>query len=113
LPSGEDFDFAWRAQLVGEHVGFSPSAIVHWRLQHGRTYWNRAVLYGYADVLLYQRFKDRGLRRRLGRGILRLLIATVGFPLLALRSHRYAWLQLAGVEAGRLRGSWTMNTIFL
>lgn len=113
LRTGADFDFAWRVQLAGRTVGYASDALVHWRLRKGWAFFLRSVEYGAAHVLLYRRFRDLGLRRQTLRGGVRLVCVVVGIPLLAIPFYRYAWITLAGVEFGRIKGSFIARTVYL
>jgi glycosyltransferase involved in cell wall biosynthesis len=109
----EDLDFAFRVQLAGGTVGFSLDAVVHRRLRRGWAYFYRQFEYGVWQVELYRRFRDRGLRRGLRQGVGRLARALVRAPLAFSPKYRYWWLQLAGQELGRLKGSLRAKTLFL
>jgi len=110
---GQDFDFAWRIQLTGATVGFAPEAVVHWRLAQGWSYLSRSFHYGAYDVELYRRFRDRGLRRRPLVGVFRLAGMLLGVPIVLVPRYRYAWMHLAGVELGRVKGSVVARTLYL
>jgi glycosyltransferase involved in cell wall biosynthesis len=111
--TGGDFDFSWRVQLAGGTVGFDLAAVVHWRLRSGWAYFRRSFEYGTAQVELYRRFRDQGLRRRLLRGAVRLAGIVLGAPLLFVPNYRYGWLTLAGEELGRVKGSLRARTLYL
>jgi glycosyltransferase involved in cell wall biosynthesis len=113
LSTGEDFDFAWRAQLSGATVGFSEDATVHRRLRRGWPSFRTSIAYGASDVVLYRRFADRGLPRRLPLGLARVVGVVAATPLLAVRKYRYGWLHLAGVEIGRIAGSVRERVLYL
>ncbi|MGH9029577.1 MAG: glycosyltransferase [Acidimicrobiales bacterium] len=113
MSRGEDFDFAWRIQLAGGTVGFAADAVVHRRLRRGWPYFRSSVHYGVSDVELFLRFNEHGMRRRPVRGAARLGAAALGTPLILIPRYRYAWMGLAGVEAGRLKGSFSARTLFL
>jgi glycosyltransferase involved in cell wall biosynthesis len=113
IRNGEDFDFAFRVQLAGGHVGFSPQALVHYRLRRGWPYLRRHFEYGLAHVELYCRFRDLGLRRNAPKGLLRFAAALFASPLVLVPRYRYQWMGLAGVELGRMVGSMRARTLFL
>ena len=113
IAPGEDFDFAWRAQLAGATVGFSPEAVVHRRLRRGWPAFKTSVSYGMSDVQLYRRFADQGLPPRRLRGLARAFGAILAMPLCLTARYRYGWMHLAGVEIGRILGSIRERVLYL
>jgi len=111
---GSDFDFEWRAQLAGATLGFAPDAVVHWRSRDSPSAYFRAhVGYGEAGVRLFARFGSRGMPRRLGAGLIRLVLSALSCPLLLFKNQRYRWLAGAGSSAGRVLGSWRHRVLYL
>lgn len=117
LRSGEDVDFAWRAQLAGFQLAPAPHAVVFYRVDTAP----RAVLRKWMhdasyQPALYARFRQHGMeRQRIGRVLAR-------YVTLVLTSYRYfsdddasrtAWCRELGRRVGRLRGSIRTRTRYL
>jgi glycosyltransferase involved in cell wall biosynthesis len=109
----EDLDFAFRVQLAGGTVGFCLDAVVHRRLRRGWAYFRRQFEYGIGHVEIYCRFRNRGLHRGLRLGAMRLAKALLAAPFAVVPQYRYQWIQLAGQELGRIKGSLAARTVFL
>jgi GT2 family glycosyltransferase len=113
--AGEDVDLSWRLQLAGYGLHFESAALVRYR--HRRQLgdiWRQNVSYGMADVLLYRRYRDHGLRPRTLRhtlGSYRGLVLRV--PDLSRRASRGVWLRDAGHRWGRACGSLQQRVAFL
>ena len=109
-----DFDFEWRAQLLGSTLGFAPGAIVHWRSRSSPfAYFKAHVGYGRCDAQLFSRFASHGMQRHLWAGLIRITLVLPSCPLLLLRSQRYRWLAGAGSAIGRVIGSWRNRVLYL
>lgn len=62
LPYLHDTDFCWRAQLAGYSIHFLPEAVVHMRFRPSlRTLYIQARNYAEYNVLLYKRYRHRGM----------------------------------------------------
>jgi len=58
----EDTDLTWRLQLAGFELAFEPGAVVHIRFrQTNRASFKQAFGYGKYNVLLYKRYRPRGM----------------------------------------------------
>ena len=114
LPALEDTDYCWRIQLAGQGFHFVPDAVVNIRHRHdSRSIFRQGVSYGRHNVLIYQRYKDRGMPR-LGwtPGLLRwgkLLLKTPA--MLLTREGRARWLWQLGWRLGRLAGCFAYRVI--
>jgi glycosyltransferase involved in cell wall biosynthesis len=117
LRSGEDVDFAWRAQLAGFALTAAPSAVVFYRVETAP----RAVLRKWKhdasyQPALYARFRADGMERQRVARVLARYVA------LAVTSYRYfsddtatrtAWCRELGRRVGRIRGSIRTRTLYL
>ncbi|MDO8392268.1 MAG: glycosyltransferase [Actinomycetota bacterium] len=111
---GDDTEFFWRAQLAGFDLLEVPNAIVHYRLrQTVAAHFRQFVHYGTAEVMLYQRFHQRGLHRRPVRALLRDLwwLATRA-PFATNKARRGAWARRFATQYGRLIGSVRLRTLW-
>jgi glycosyltransferase involved in cell wall biosynthesis len=114
LPALEDTDYCWRIQLAGHGFHFVPEAVVHIRHRHdSRSIYRQGVSYGKHNVLIYRRYRERGMPR-LGwiPGLLRwgkLLLKTPG--LLATREGRARWLWQLGWRIGRIEGCFEYGVV--
>jgi glycosyltransferase involved in cell wall biosynthesis len=113
LARGQDYDFAFRVQLAGGTVGFSPDAVVSVRLLKGWSYFRRAYRDGIADVILYARFRHHGMHRRFLRGVVRLAATAMSAPLALLPWYRHRWISASGEALGRLSGSLRRRVLYL
>lgn len=106
LPALEDTDYCWRLQLAGTPLVFAGDAVVHIRYRHhlGGLF-RQLVQYGVYNVLLYKRYRSRGMPR-LGPlpGLLRWGKLLLSLPRLARRTGRAAWISQLGWRLGRLIG---------
>lgn len=107
LPALEDTDYCWRIQLAGHSFHFVPEAVVNIRHRHdSRSIFRQGVSYGRHNVLIYKRYRGRGMAR-LGvwPGLLRwgkLILKTPG--MLLTREGRARWLWQMGWRIGRIEG---------
>lgn len=110
--NGNDKVFCWSAQLAGSDLGFSPQAVVHYRLRTtSRGVWHRQLAIGRAAPSLYARFAAAGMPPSPPRAALRdwlWLAATL--PRLGDAAHRHLWMRVAGRRVGRLEGSLRTRT---
>jgi glycosyltransferase involved in cell wall biosynthesis len=107
LPALEDTDYCWRIQLAGHSFEFVPDAVVNIRHRHdlGSIY-RQGVSYGKHNVLIYQRYRSRGMPR-LGwlPGLLRWAKLILKTPLMVLtREGRARWAWQLGWRVGRIEG---------
>jgi GT2 family glycosyltransferase len=64
LTSWEDFDFTWRADLLGVSMSMAPDALLHFRLpMEAGSSFRKARSYGRAHVQLFLRYQSLGQRR--------------------------------------------------
>lgn len=116
LLTTEDVDFCWRAQLDhGVAFAYVPEATVNYRLraEPGAAF-RQSLAWGEAQVGLYRRYRDRGLRApsqlraaaRWARSAQLLLSARNRLDLAVAARH-------AGSRVGRLRGSVRYRCLFL
>jgi glycosyltransferase involved in cell wall biosynthesis len=71
LSHGEDLDLSWRAQLAGIPLAFAGDAVLRYRPRPGvLALCAQERAWGRADVVLYERYRDAGLRRTLGEALL-------------------------------------------
>lgn len=110
---GQDNDFGWRVQLSGGTIGFSPEAIVHYRMRPGWSYFGRYVAYGIGQVQQYQRYRSQGMPRRPWVGAARLVASLACTPIALVPSQRYRWMTNAAISLGRLRGSIRYRVVYL
>ena len=113
--AGEDVDLSWRLQLAGHGLHFEPAALVRYRHRRDlHDIWRQNASYGMADVLLYRRFRDHGVRPRTLRqtlGSYRGLVLRV--PAVGRRASRGVWLRDVGHRWGRVCGSVQQRVAFL
>ena len=114
LPALEDTDYCWRIQLAGHGFHFAPDAVVNIRHRHDpRSIFRQGVSYGRHNVLIYSRYRPRGMPR-LGvlPGVLRwgkLLLKT---PVMLLtREGRSRWLWQMGWRLGRIQGCFVYGVV--
>ncbi len=115
LAALEDTDYCWRIQLGGTPLVSQPDAMVHVRLPRrlADTY-RQMRLYGQHNVLLYRRYRGRGMPRLgPGPGISRWIKLALTTPALATARGRAAWIAQLGWRMGRLRGCLRYRTIAL
>jgi glycosyltransferase involved in cell wall biosynthesis len=109
-----DAEFSWRLELRGGLVKAAPEALMHRRLQPTmRELMRQAYAYGKGGPLLYRKFRDHGMPRRLeearyswGWLILRWR------ALFHSRGQRGRWLRIASLRVGMLVGSLRYRTFF-
>lgn len=109
MPALEDTDYCWRIQLAGHAFHFAPEAVVYIRHRHDpRSIYRQGVSYGLHNVLIYQKYRSRGMPR-LGwtPGALRWAKLLLKTPLMLLtREGRSRWLWQLGWRVGRVKGCW-------
>ncbi|WP_244930157.1 glycosyltransferase [Nocardioides sp. W7] len=104
LRACEDTDLCWRAQELGNDIGFDPAAVVHYRLRTSyRATWRQSLTYGQYDVAFAL---QRGIRSSWSdltvnavRSLAFLVRATID------PSKRHAAVGKWGVLAGRTRAA--------
>ncbi|HZI64843.1 MAG TPA: glycosyltransferase [Thermoanaerobaculia bacterium] len=106
LEALEDTDYCWRIQLAGTALVSLPEAVVHVRLpaRLGATF-RQMLRYGEHNVLLYTRYRGRGMPRLgPGPGLLRWARLVLTMPSLLTARRRAAWISQLGWRLGRLKG---------
>ena len=107
-------DLAWRVQLeTGVELAFAPEAVLHYRYRHSlRGMFAQARGYGRAEVDMYSRYLDRGLKRIAVRRSLRRWARLIRrLPSLRHRPGQAWWITECGNMIGRLEGSVANRTI--
>ena len=106
LPALEDTDYCWRLQHAGAEMVFVPDAVVHIRYRASLVgVFRQGVSYGEHNVLIYKRYRDRGMPR-LGPlpGLARWAKLLLSVPSVVTRRGRGRWVWQAGWRLGRLKG---------
>jgi GT2 family glycosyltransferase len=114
LPALEDTDYCWRLQLAGFPLHFAPEAVVNIRHRGdlGSIY-RQGVSYGLHNVLIYERYRTKGMPR-LGwlPGIRKWISLLLRTPLLLLtREGRARWMWQLGWRVGRIRGCFRYRVV--
>jgi len=106
LPALEDTDYCWRIQLAGTALTPVPGALVHIRYRPDLSgLLAQTVRFGEYNVLLYRRYRGRGMPRLSPLlGLAKWVRLALSAPLLLSRRGRAAWLQQLAWRWGRLRG---------
>lgn len=103
----EDTDLTWRLQLAGHTLAFAPDAVVHIRFRPDLrgSFW-QSYGYGRYNVMLYKRYRARGMPRLRKRdGLVALLMLVLHLPRLFDAKRRAAYVRSVGFRLGRIRGS--------
>jgi glycosyltransferase involved in cell wall biosynthesis len=113
--AGEDIALSFRLQLGGYPLHFEPEAVVAYRhRQDLRSLWHQQVAYGFAEPVLYKRFRDAGVPRPRPLSFLKAYGKLVWrLPWLLQSSKRVAWILSAAKRWGRLRGSLHQRVLYL
>jgi GT2 family glycosyltransferase len=112
--SAQDIDLCWRAQLVGIHLAFAPTAVLRYRYREGLLeHFRQERRWGADDVRIYRRYRPVGLPKRSLRGAAndwRLLASRMATA----RSRReWAWCAGSlGRRLGRLETSVELRTLY-
>jgi glycosyltransferase involved in cell wall biosynthesis len=115
LDRSGDVDLSWRLQLAGYKLHFEPAAVVAKR-EKARIddLWRQEVAWGAADVELYLRFRDHGLRRSSPLTTVRSKVRQVSsHPELARFDNRRRWIANLAHEWGRAKRSARRRVLFL
>jgi glycosyltransferase involved in cell wall biosynthesis len=115
IASGSDFRFVWLAQLRGWELGYAAEALVHRREPVSwYAYLKRSYRYGSQQPQLFKEFRSAGMRRSSLRTAASYWVAlAAGLPTLVTSCGRYAWLDTAGLRAGRAVGSVRARVLYL
>jgi len=106
LPALEDTDYCWRIQLADTPLVLAPGAVVHVRYRGAAGgLFRQSFTFGVYNVLLYSRFRSRGMPRLPPwPGLARWAKLVLTAPKLLVPSARAAWLGQLGWRLGRLWG---------
>jgi glycosyltransferase involved in cell wall biosynthesis len=108
-----DLDLCWRGQIAGFSFAHHPAAVVYKRRRDGNLgAWKQHFSYGRADVMLYRRFAEHGMKREWLLAAKRVLWLATRVPVSWTRSVRPTWIRTAGHAAGRLFGSIQYRNIY-
>lgn len=115
MPSLEDTDYFWRAQLAGYHVTYTRDAVIHYRLRaEFAVIMRQASQYAKADVLLHQRYEENGLKRlSLWSGVKGWMRILLSLPILRSSTGRARFAWLLGYRLGRIRGAFAYRVLAL
>ena len=115
LDRSGDVDLSWRLQLAGYKLHFEPTAIVAKREKSQlEDLWRQEVAWGAADVELYLRFRDQGLRRSSPLTTARAKVRRVASrPEVAGFKNRRRWIAQLAHEWGRAKRSARRRVLFL
>ncbi len=107
----EDTDYCWRVQLAGYSLVFAYDALIHIRYRDtALDSFRQSFGYGVYNVLLYKRFRDRGMPRlRPVVGLGHLAHVLTHAYLLLSPTKRLAWLRSLGFHLGRVRGTFLFH----
>jgi cellulose synthase/poly-beta-1,6-N-acetylglucosamine synthase-like glycosyltransferase len=114
--SGEEPELCWRAHLAGEHLGFAPDAVVHYRLRPGlRPLLRQRRNWGMGSVDLYVRFRHHGMPRSSVATALRRWLELLASAPLAVTSieRRGRWAARVAYRYGRVRASIEHGVLYL
>jgi GT2 family glycosyltransferase len=106
LTAGEDIDLCWRLQLQGRRFAAAPDALVAKRERSdARSRRRQAFAYGRHDAVLYQRFRNSGMRpdHRLTVKTYAWLLLNAPLALVS-ASRRALWSRAFFLRLGRLLG---------
>jgi len=106
LPALEDTDYCWRIQIGGTPLVPAPGAVVHVRYRGGASgLFRQSFTFGVYNVLLYARYRSRGMPRLAPwSGLARWGKLVLTAPKVLVPSARAAWLGQLGWRLGRLWG---------
>lgn len=117
LLTGSDIDISWRLQLAGYTIKDAPDAVMYYRYRQGLgPFWKQIVQYGECHVLLYVRYRDKGMPRSSLKDFLRRVRWLLRHaPALVRGDHvrRSRWLYTAAGRWGRIRGCLRYRTLYL
>jgi GT2 family glycosyltransferase len=112
LAAGEDTDLCWRAQYAGFALGYSPEAVVHYRVRETpQAMFRQHLAYGLSDVRLMTLHRGKGASRSFlsaMRDVLAVGKSLVLAPFSAVRRGQGA--AGAGNLVGRVQGSLRYRT---
>ena len=115
LPALEDTDLCWRVQQSDHSLEFVPDALVHIRFPSTlEGSFRQALLYGEYNVLIYKRYRSRGMPRLpLLPGLAKWILLVLRSPQVLSSSRRHRWIWQAGWRLGRLKGCVRYRTLGL
>jgi glycosyltransferase involved in cell wall biosynthesis len=104
---GEDVAFSWNLQLAGHDLHFAPDAIVAYRHRHDLgSLWRQHRGFGFADAVLYRRYREYGLPEPRALSVLAAYARlVVRLPMLLSARSRPGVVRDLAKHWGRIRGS--------
>jgi glycosyltransferase involved in cell wall biosynthesis len=105
---GEEVDFFWRLQQAGYEVRYAADAVMHIRHRGSlKGLVRQSYRYGFANAVLFRRYRHLGLQRTSARETLAVVAKIVrGLPkALASGAKRGAWLRMTSYAYGQAAGS--------
>ena len=111
----EDTDYCWRLQLAGHELHFAHDALIYIRFRtDARSIYRQAKSYGEFNVLLYKRYRDKGMPPLSWKhGLAGWAKVAKTLPHLADETTRPRWLWQFGWRYGRLLGSLKYHVLAL
>jgi len=116
LPTSEEVDLCWRAQLdQHSELHFAPEAVLRYRCRDGLwRVFRRQYDYGRDEVLMYKRFRPAGIRSLSWReNFYQWKALLLQLPAIGNRSGRTAFVTNLGHRVGRIAGSLRYRTFLL
>lgn len=115
LHTQADLDFSWRANLAGYRPTFVPDAVLHYRYRGSlRATFRQEYRYGLGEVVLYRKFRDRGMRRRTMPRVAVAYVRMLAAGLTIVRRGGPArFMTRLGQLVGRARGSLRYRILYL
>ncbi len=113
VPVGDDTDLCWRLQLQGFRFAEMPDAMVAKRARASvREIYRQCSAFGQVAPVLYERYRDQGLRRDVVGALKAWTWLVVSAPLTFQPTRRFEWARGTGIRVGRLKGSWRRRVFF-
>lgn len=111
----EDTDYCWRIQLAGHELHFVYDAVIYIRFRaDARSIYRQAKSYGEFNVLLYKRYRGKGMPPLSWKsGLLGWFGVAKTLPHLGNEDKRHRWLWQFGWRYGRLLGSLRYHVLAL
>jgi glycosyltransferase involved in cell wall biosynthesis len=106
LPNLQDTDYCWRVQLAGTELHFVGDAVVHYRFRDSlRGIYVQGMNYGEHNVLLYKRYRSKGMpKANWKRGVRAWIDLVLSAPDLLEEEKRLRWVRQLGWRVGRVKG---------
>jgi glycosyltransferase involved in cell wall biosynthesis len=110
---GEDVDLCWRLQLAGYRFKLGAGVISRREPAGLCALFRRSIQYGRCGPVLYERYRDAGLRADPVAALRSWLYLIASTPKLFVSKFRRHWVRLAGWRVGRLVESCRRHVFFL